>query len=271
MTTTLTGRSNQSSTETPDHPKRAGRSPRRSVFGSRRSRLILLGLLVAVIGAAVWAVGYSHIFVAKKIAVTGNRQATDEQVLRAAAIPDNVPLIRLSLPSIASRIEQLDAVSTADVQRDWPDGLRIVITERKPVAQVTLTDGYGLVGSDGRLYRTASKPSLSLPSIDDSWPASVDAVVPGDATTLADVTDADSSVNTAFVVANSMTRQARTHVATIDASDPQQITLTLRGGDSVEWGGTEEGLRKSEVLVLLLRHPASTYNVSVPDAPSWSG
>jgi cell division protein FtsQ len=269
MTTTLTG--GQRKQEPRNSTSRQRRTGRRSLFTSKRSRLLLLLALVLAVASAVWAVELSTIFTAKQIQVDGNRQVTNEQILQAAAVPSDVPLLRLPLSAIAARVETLDAVSTATVRRDWPDGVQITVTERKPVAQVALTDGYGLIGSDGQLFRTEQHPARSLPSIDDSWPASVDDVLGQSGGALPQVSDAEPSVNGAFVVAESLTHAVRVQVATIDASDAEGVTLTLRNGDTVEWGSTTDGRRKSQVLALLVKHPAATYNVSVPDAPAWSG
>ncbi len=282
MTSTLTSKP----TGGQRRPRRASRigSLKRSV-SSRSGRGVgwirfgLVAVALLVVGFAVWAVFFSAIFSARNIDVQGNKQVSDQDVLDAAAIPTDVPLLRLPLQQIADRIEQLDAVSTATVVRDWPDGVQVTVTERTPVAQVALAQGYGLIGSDGFLYRTESSAIRSLPVIDHGWATPVDgsSVTDVQGTDVqdtdvqdTDVQDTDDTMRAAVTVASSLPHSVRSDVALINADDPYGIELTMRNGAVVEWGSAASGLEKGQVLALLLRHPATTYNVTAPDAPTWT-
>ena len=57
-------------------------------------------------------------------------------------------------------------------------------------------------------------------------------------------------------------------VEAISAASRDSITLHLRGGDEVRWGSAERSAEKARVLTLLLRRPATVYDVTVPGLPS---
>jgi cell division protein FtsQ len=52
-------------------------------------------------------------------------------------------------------------------------------------------------------------------------------------------------------------------VATIDT-----ISLRLHNGRTILWGSADESQNKAEIVAILLRHKASSYDVSVPGRPT---
>ncbi|RLV51336.1 FtsQ-type POTRA domain-containing protein, partial [Aeromicrobium phragmitis] len=66
-------------------------------------RVVFAVLVVAMIGAGVWAVWFSGLLVAQKVRVTGIEHLTEEQVLQAAEVPLNTPLARLDTEAIEGR------------------------------------------------------------------------------------------------------------------------------------------------------------------------
>jgi cell division protein FtsQ len=60
-------------------------------------------------------------------------------------------------------------------------------------------------------------------------------------------------------------------VDVIDADSVQAVQLVLRNGAVVDWGNAYASQRKAQVLRALLQRHAAHYDVSVPDAPAWSG
>lgn len=244
----------------PPNGRSDGRRPK--VFTTSRWRWLLLGLLVLVIGFALWVLFFTTAFAVRSVEVEGNRQVSTEDVLAAAAVPSDVPFIKVPLDAVAGRVEELDAVARVSVERQWPNTIRLVVTERRAVAQVETATGYGLLGSDGLLFRTEQNPVRALPMLASSWPDGAQDLSNGSVGEL---------TATEFEVARSLSRGIRRQVEMIDATDDQNVTLTLANGATVRWGSAASGGRKSEVLGALLSRRATQYDVSVPDAPAWSG
>lgn len=225
-------------------------------------RWIIALMVLGLAAVTIWALFFSTLFAARTVEVVGNRQVSTAEVLSAAGVSKDVPLIRVQLDSIAERVEGLDAVASVTVERRWPDTVRLLVTERTPVAQVVVGDGVGVLGSDGSLYRSESDPVQGLPVLLGDWP-----------TAARSITDPSIEVttNTAFAVAKSLPAWLRRDANRIDAQDADRIEITLDNGAQVQWGSIEFGQRKSEVLRLLLSRQAAVFDVSVPDAPAWSG
>ncbi len=222
--------------------------------------IVGLGLmgLVAVLG---WLLFFSPVFSARTIVVVGSEQVTDEQVREAAEIPAGMSLARLPLTDIAARVEELDAVASARVERQWPNTLRIVVTERRAVAVVRTDGGFGVVGSDGVAYRVVATRPDDLPMLERLTSA---------AASSADGMSGDASV-AAFTVARELPRSFARHVDLISADSVRDVQLTMNSGAVVQWGSPSNTQDKADVVRQLLDEHASRYDVSVPEAPAWSG
>lgn len=224
----------------------AGRSQLRPAWPWLAGLLIALSLVVAV-----WVVAFSPVFAVRTIEVAGDDQVTRSEVLAAAEVPDRIPLLRLDVGAVADRVRQLDAVSDVDVARVWPHTLRITVVERRALGVVRTDNGYGVLGSDGVVFRSVPGPLPGLPMLD---------LPPG-----ASVTDPAAAAAVAVVVA--LPPQLSRRVETVTANAADRVVVTLRGGATVAWGGADATERKARVLLLLLPRRADRYDVSAPEAP----
>jgi cell division protein FtsQ len=89
-------------------------------------------------------------------------------VLAAADVPEGQALLDVDLAGVASRIEELPWVVSADVSRHWPGTVVVVIEERRPVAVAAIDEGeWGVLSGDGRLMEvTAVPPEGLVPLVD---------------------------------------------------------------------------------------------------------
>jgi cell division protein FtsQ len=210
-------------------------------------------LLVVLSVSAVWLVFFSSTLTVKHVEVQGESFLSQEQVLAAARVPADGHLVELDLGAIRTRVAGLAPVEHVDVSRDWPDGVLIRITERRPVAVVQIGGRYQAMDADGVLFRSYPRPPAHMPRV--VAPATV---------------SADALAEAARVIAALPSGlAARVDHAGVRSLD--QVTLTMRGGAVVLWGSDAESALKAQVLVRLLAHPAHTYDVSVPGQPVTSG
>jgi cell division protein FtsQ len=63
----------------------------------------------------------------------------------------------------------------------------------------------------------------------------------------------------------------RAKVTEMAAPSAEAVTLTLKDGVHIVWGGAQDGRRKAEVLSALMHTKAKLYDVSAPDAPVTGG
>ncbi|MDP2182490.1 MAG: FtsQ-type POTRA domain-containing protein [Actinomycetota bacterium] len=94
-------------------------------------------LLVAVVSGGV-SLYRSSAFTIEKIDVVGNSRLGAADVRAIAALPDGSTLLRYPAGQIKERLEASPWISEASVARDFPNVLRIRITERKPYALLDL-------------------------------------------------------------------------------------------------------------------------------------
>jgi len=128
--------------------------------GRRRLRLVLAAAgLAAVIGGGL-ALLHSPLLAARVVRISGASHTPRPAVLAASGLSGRPPLIDVGPAAVAARLEALPWVATASVRRQWPDGVRVALTERTPVAVVVAGGETALVDASGRvLARSVQQPS----------------------------------------------------------------------------------------------------------------
>lgn len=236
------------SEERPPRPSRQrGRTPWRAAFFA----LAAFGVIVGV----TWALLDSRLLVVRSVTVTGTHMVSATEVAAAADVPLGTPLIRVNTRQVARRVEGIRQVASATVTKNWPDRLTITVHERTPVVAVRMTDGgYDLVDPVGVIVRWAAAKPAAMPLY------------------LATVTGGalrgDHGLTTAAAVLSELPSWLRPVVVSTAATEPagsgSQVTLRLRDGKTVFWGGTDRAAEKGRELAILIRDPARYYDVSAP-------
>jgi cell division protein FtsQ len=235
------------------------------VLWVRRPWVWVLAALL-VVAAAGAALRYAPVFHVEHIDVLGNDQVSSDEVLAAAEVSSGTALLGLPVDEIESRIETLDAVASARVVRDWPDRVKIVVRERRPVGYVETSGGVGLVGSDGSLYREQQQAPTDVPELPLPAGASVgvgDAYPP----------DAGEEAQAAFDVAVSLPRTLQRSVVAVTAESARAVRLRFGDGVVVEWGSATAGEQKATVVTLLREREGwgrsfTVVDVTAPEAPA---
>ncbi len=214
-------------------------------------RRILAALVVlATAAGAVWVVFFSSVLAVAGVDIEGNGVLGAGEVRRAAAVPIGEPLATVNLKAIAARVEGLAPVKSVDVSRSWPDNVRIDIEERVAVAVVEREGRVRGLDEEGVLFRSYRSAPGTLPVVRMS--ASTRAEALAEAATVVGVLPIDLAERVDFV-----------EVDTVDT-----ISLKLHNGDTIFWGSADDSETKAEVLEVLLKQRASTYDVSVPTQPT---
>ncbi|MEO8107487.1 MAG: FtsQ-type POTRA domain-containing protein [Actinomycetes bacterium] len=220
--------------------------------------LLVAGLLLAFLR-------FAPFFRVQHVDVQGNSQVTADEVVAAADVSEDGALMTVPLEEIASRVETLDAVAGADVTRDWPNRVQIVVRERRSVGYTSRAAGMALIGSDGLLYREQEIPPKNVPqlpdataAVGDSYPDSV-----------------DDSARAAYDVAVALPAALRRSVASIEAPTASAIRLVFPEGVVVEWGTPGAADQKATVVIGLRDRKGwgtvfTSVDVSAPEAPALS-
>jgi len=250
---------------------------RRQASGQRhtpwRAAFFALAITGIVAGVA-WALVGSRFLVVRSIQVTGTHLVPRSEVLAAAGIPDGLPLIRVNTAAVAVRIERITQIESAQVSRAWPTGVTISVRERTPVLAVASGRGYQLIDKFGVAVEPASPP-LRLPRFvfppgSQSAGSQSAGSQPAGPQVLASLRGSPA-VYAAAAVLRELPASLASKVTEVAASSPSDVTLTLSGGITIVWGGTDRPAAKAKELGVLMRIRARSYDVSAPGTAMTGG
>jgi cell division protein FtsQ len=234
-----------STTYLPDADADAPKRPDR-----RRTALVIVAGTVLVAVLATWLVAFSSVFGVHTVTVRGTSVLTAAQVRAAAALSDGTPLVRVDTIAVARRVEKLAEVASAQVSTSFPTTVVITVTERRPVGYVRVSGRTLLVDRTGDQYRSVRTVPAGLPKF----------VVPAGA-------DARTTGGAVATVAAALPAALRRKVRSIQALDPNAITLVLTGDRVVRWGTAKRSPDKARLLPALLKHHTRQVDLSDPDQP----
>jgi cell division protein FtsQ len=138
---------------------------RRAARRHRRRMVVSVGLLVLFVAAAAAAL-YSPLLDVDHIRVAGSYHMGRAQVVEASGIREGDRLFDLDPNAAVRKVERLPWVRTARVERRWPDGVTIRVTERAPVATIATEGGSKLaITTGGVVAGRASALDLALPTV----------------------------------------------------------------------------------------------------------
>ena len=230
----------------------------------RLRRMVTAAIIVLVIFVTTWALVFSPLLGLRtqKITVVGSDgSVSDKQVRDVLASYAGDSLLRLDTGRLSTRVsDSLNRVRQAQVTRAWPQGLRVQLTMRVPVATVQGPDGYQVLDNEAVvLERVVEAPSGLVTIMPDSAETG-GAVGPR----------AISAKQVAAVtqVVGSLTPETLAQVSSGSATEAGQVTLTLSNGASVVWGNNQDNGLKARVLATLMTTTASIYDVSSPHRPT---
>jgi len=222
-----------------------------------RRRVLGAAAAAVVVGATGWLLLLSPVLAldVDRLTVAGDGGVVEPaDVVAVVAAHDGVPLPRLDTVGLRRELLRVPGVRGAEVTREWPTGLRVVLVAREPVAAVPLAEGgVALLDRDGVRVGAADEAPEGLPL--------VDVPVDGDARTLEAV----------LTVLEQLPAELAEQVAGVAARSRDTVTLELSDGQLVEWGSADRTALKAEVLLTLRASSAAAdaavIDVSAPTLP----
>lgn len=223
---------------------RAERSARRRRVAKRFGLGAAALVPIALLG---WLLLASPLLAVRHVAVTGTTRLTPDQVRAAADVVRGTPLARVDAGAVVRRVSALRPVAEVSVSRGWPSTLRLSVVERIPVAGVVTKEGVTLVDAAGVPFA----PAKALPA----------GVV---RLQVARAGPADPATKAALAVLAELVPPLRSRVRIVRAVSPSSVTLVLRDGRRVLWGGVGDAALKTQAAEALLKMPGSLFDVSRP-------
>lgn len=244
-------------------PPRAGR------FGLPRLRtiIILAVVLVLLAGGTLWLLYGSNWTRVERVSVSGTRVLTPEQVREAADVPVGDPLASVDTEAVEARLRRaLPRIGEVDVERSWPHGIGLKVTERTPVLIDQKGRKFVEVDEDGVRFATVSRAPKGVPEL------RLEPARSGSAAASLRHFDEDRLVREAVRVAGRLPGAVARDTRVVKVRSYDDISLELSGDRTVAWGSGEQSVRKARALTALMKAApdALHFDVSVPTAPASS-
>ena len=229
--------------------------------GVARRRLVAL-LAVLVLLAGAWLVGRDSSLVrVTSVTVTGVSSSEGAQVREALTdAARQMTTLHIQHDQLLAAVAGHPSVKSISVQRDFPHGLAIEVTEREPIAEVDIAGQRVPVGAGGRLMRGV-EPARRLPQLRATR------LAPGGR-----LTDRKAlAAVAALAAAPDVLRRRVTKVWT----GPKGLTLDVRSGPQLFFGGDERLPAKWMATARVLAEPSAAgavyLDVRVPDRVAAGG
>jgi cell division protein FtsQ len=236
--------------------------------GQRRSGRLRTALAVAAVIASIAgcsALYNSPVFAVRRVEVIGTVRLSQARVRQLASVPTNATLIRFPADAVAERVAKEPWVASVTVSRLFPDGMRIRITEREPVAMVDAGSTFWLVDRTGMV--------IAKRSADQTGSILVVRDVPGLDPRPGRRTTSEALMN-AIAVLEGISERLRAQIGSVSAPTIDGTTLYTRDKVEIVFGDAAEA-RTKDVLVqrILDEHRGRVVSIDVRtiDRPTWRG
>ncbi len=131
----------------------------------RRRRGIVLGVLVALLAAAV-GVLLSPLTDVDRIEVTGSDRLAAEVLVERSGVAIGDQLVSVDLAGVRDRLREDPWLSSATVSRRWPDAIVIEVLEEQPAAIVVAGPTAAVVSGTGRVLGFEGDEGGPMASVD---------------------------------------------------------------------------------------------------------
>lgn len=236
-------------------------SARRS---ARLRALAVLAVIAAIVGSCV-GLYRSSLFAVRRVEVVGATHVSAARVRALARVPADATLIRFPGDAVAERVAADPWVASVTVSRLFPDGMRIRVTEREPVAMVDtgatlwLADRAGMIIAERSSEQTSTAIVIrDVPGLDPK---------PGRRTT-------SEALANAIAVLDALSSALRSRIGSVSAPTVDGTTLYTRDKVEIVFGDAAEAAKKEAlVLTILNEHAGAVVSIDVRtlDRPTWRG
>jgi len=133
------------------------RARNQSWFGDQLLKVISIGFAVIIAGGIICLIAYqglsrSVFFQVEEVDIKGCVRTTPNDILSWSGLDVKTNLWAVRIGRIRKKLEGQDWIATAEVKRNWPNKLVIVVRERKPIALVSLKSGLYYVDRESVVF-----------------------------------------------------------------------------------------------------------------------
>jgi len=120
--------------------------------GRRRLRVVVIAVVLAVVAGSLFGLAHSSLISARVVRIVGAVETPRAAILAVSGLGRDPPLVDVNTLADARAIERLPWIKTAKVSVSFPSSVRVVVTERRPIAAVPAgTRRVALLDATGRV------------------------------------------------------------------------------------------------------------------------
>lgn len=230
--------------------------------GRRRLRILIIGVVALASVAAIAGLVRSPLLDVDKVQITGAEHTEVDDVLQATGLnSQGHAMISVDRFALARKVERLPWIATAEVDRKWPNVVRVKVTERIAIGAITVEGGVALLDASGRVLDVAKEA-----------PAGVVAIIGSDKVPAPGRT-VGGPILDALAILHGMSENLVKQTQAVHRleGDPVTYEVGIQGGVTIRLGDANqigEKLAAAEA-VLAVQHAAGTViDVRVPRSPA---
>ncbi|MFE3546706.1 cell division protein FtsQ/DivIB [Nocardia sp. NPDC059177] len=200
---------------------------------------------VTVLVLLAW---FTPVLSVRTVRIDGLSAVPQEEVRSRLEIPDGRSMLRIDTNSIAQRVAAIPKVRSVRVQRKFPSTVLVTVVERTPVVYAESPDGAHLIDAESVEFAIEPVAPIGVPKL----------VTEGSFT-------GPAATRAAVDVLVTLPPALSVQVGEVVARSISDVSLNLRDGRKVVWGGTGDGERKAAVVLPLLTREGTVFDVSSPN------
>ena len=127
----------------------------------RRKRIIKTLQFIIIIGAIYAFIFCTPFFNVKTIEVGGGNATSAQSVITASGITEGQHILKVNKKKAATGIEKLAYVKTAEINRVFPNKIKITVEEGKVCALIAISNGFAAIDETGKVMEISEQPKMS--------------------------------------------------------------------------------------------------------------
>lgn len=125
----------------------------------------VLAVVLALVAGVVFLFGFSSVFQVEEVTVTGAQGDIADDAQAVGDTQLGRPLARVDAAALEARVLEDMRVADIEIERNWPSGLTLDLTLRKPTLAINQsgTQGILLVDSEGAVFNNIKEAPKGVP------------------------------------------------------------------------------------------------------------
>jgi len=266
-------------TRQPQRPAKPGPAPGKLPVPAMIAFVVALVAVVTLV--ALLVLSHTPVLRIAAIDVESTEHISAESIAKLARVEEGTTLLNVDIDSVVESVKRNPWVEDVQITREFPDRLKIEVTERKPGAIVLMSSGTigWYVAADGTWIEPFNiEVGANQTVVDAAQQKAIEVGcrivtdVPAEVVPEAGKVAEDASLQAVLSYLSEFSEDFAATIVRFSAPSRESISCTLESGVEVSLGApTNVATKEAIVTQILAEHPDKiTYiNVRIPSRPSY--